>query len=58
MWSDRLLSRRAAFAGTAALALTVLGCQPAPDDEGSPRAVQLATAQETGPEVTVYKSPT
>jgi len=44
--------------GAAALAFMVVGCQPGTDDQGSPRAVQLATAQETGPEITVYKSPT
>ena len=58
MWSEVRAMRTAGMAGAAALAFMVVGCQPGTDDQGSPRAVQLATAQETGPEITVYKSPT
>lgn len=58
MWSEGRLARTAGLVGAAALAFGVVGCQPGTDDEGSPRAVQLATAQEAGPEITVYKSPT
>ena len=58
MWSEVRAIRTAGVVGATALAFMVVGCQPGTDDEGSPRAVQLATAQETGPEITVYKSPT
>ena len=58
MWSEGRWARSAGLVGAAALAFMVVGCQPGTDDQGSPRAVQLATAQETGPEITVYKSPT